>query len=145
VTRERGLEGVVMKRLDAPYLPGVRSAAWMKHKHRRGENFVVTGWVAASGRQPEALLVARVGVEGRLAPAGTVSVGYHGELRERIQEVLMASELPPERPRQRLRRVEPSLRVTVDFHGPAGGPLRDPVLRALGPIGCSGQVGGARR
>jgi bifunctional non-homologous end joining protein LigD len=48
-TRERGLEGVVMKRLDAPYLPGVRSAAWVKHKHRRSENLVVTGWVPASG------------------------------------------------------------------------------------------------
>jgi bifunctional non-homologous end joining protein LigD len=137
-TRERGLEGVVAKRLDAPYLPGVRSAAWMKHKHRRSENFVVTGWVPASGRQLEALLVARVGVEGRLAPAGSVSLGYHGELRARIQEVLRASELPPERPRQRLRRVAPSLRVTVDFHGPAGGPLRDPVLRAVAPTGCSG-------
>jgi hypothetical protein len=38
-----------MKRLDAPYLPGVRSAAWVKHKHRRRENLVVTGWVPASG------------------------------------------------------------------------------------------------
>jgi bifunctional non-homologous end joining protein LigD len=132
-TRDRGLEGVVMKRLDAPYLPGVRSAAWVKRKHRRSENLVVTGWVPASGRRPEALLVARVGGDGSLAPAGSVSLGYHGEVRERIQDVLRASELPAVRPRQRLRRVTPSLRVTVDFHGPEGGPLRDPVLRALAP------------
>jgi ATP-dependent DNA ligase len=118
-TRERGLEGVMMKRLNAPYLPGVRSATWVKHKHRRSENLVVTGWVPASGKQPEALLVARVGVEGSLAPAGSVSLGYHGELRERIQEALRASGLRPVRPRQRLHRVQPFLRVTVDFHGPA--------------------------
>jgi hypothetical protein len=37
------VEGVVAKRLDAPYLPGVRSAAWLKHKHRRNETLLVTG------------------------------------------------------------------------------------------------------
>ena len=41
-TRERALDGVVMKRLDAPYLPGVRSATWVKHKHRRSESLVWT-------------------------------------------------------------------------------------------------------
>jgi ATP-dependent DNA ligase len=105
----------------------------LKHKHRRSESLLVTGWVPASGRQPEALLVARPGVDGSLAPAGSVSLGYHGELRERIHEVLRASELPPQRPRQRVRRVQPCLRVTVDFHGPSSGPLRDPVLRAVAP------------
>jgi bifunctional non-homologous end joining protein LigD len=120
-----------MKRLDTPYLAGVRSAAWVKHKHRRTENLVVTGWVPASGRQPDALLVARVAMDGSLAPAGSVSLGYHGEMRERIREVVRASELPPVRPRQRIRRVQPSLCVTVDFRGPVGGPLRDPVLRAV--------------
>jgi bifunctional non-homologous end joining protein LigD len=132
-TRERGLEGVVVKRVDAPYLPGVRSAAWVKHKHRRSESLFVTGWVPASGRRPEALLVARLGVEGSLAAAGSVSLGYHGELRERIHEAMRASEQPGVRPRRRVRRVQPSLRVTVEFHGPVGGPVRDPVLRAVAP------------
>jgi bifunctional non-homologous end joining protein LigD len=93
-TRERGLEGVVMKRLDAPYMPGVRSAAWLKHKHRRSESFLITGWVPASGRRGEELLLARIGPTGLLAPAGSVSLGYHGELRERIQQELAASVLP---------------------------------------------------
>lgn len=132
-TRDRGLEGVVAKRLDAPYLPGVRSGAWLKHKHRRSESFVVTGWVPATARQPEALLVARLGHDASLEPAGSVSLGYHGELRSRIQAALRDSELPLARPRQRVRRVEPALRVTVDFHGPLAGPLRDPVLRAVAP------------
>jgi bifunctional non-homologous end joining protein LigD len=41
-SREQGLEGVVAKRLDSPYQSGRRSAAWVKHKHRRRERFVVT-------------------------------------------------------------------------------------------------------
>jgi bifunctional non-homologous end joining protein LigD len=32
-TRAEGLEGVVAKRLDAPYRSGVRTAAWVKTKH----------------------------------------------------------------------------------------------------------------
>jgi bifunctional non-homologous end joining protein LigD len=36
-TAEQGLEGVVAKRLDAPYAEGRRSRAWVKHKHRRRE------------------------------------------------------------------------------------------------------------
>jgi hypothetical protein len=51
-TREHGLEGVVAKRLGSPYLPGARSSAWVKHKHRRTESFVVTGWCPA---EPDAL------------------------------------------------------------------------------------------
>jgi ATP-dependent DNA ligase len=53
VVCERGLEGVVAKRLDAPYLPGVRSAASLKHKHRRNESLLVTGWLPASGKRGE--------------------------------------------------------------------------------------------
>lgn len=32
-TREQRLEGVVAKRVDAPYLPGRRSDVWVKTKH----------------------------------------------------------------------------------------------------------------
>ncbi|MCA1846992.1 MAG: hypothetical protein LC792_28125, partial [Actinobacteria bacterium] len=32
-TRAEGIEGVVAKRLDAPYRPGVRTATWVKTKH----------------------------------------------------------------------------------------------------------------
>src|SRR3954467_7823340 len=43
VTRAHGLEGVVFKRLDSPYLSGRRSAAWGKHKHPREQGVVVPG------------------------------------------------------------------------------------------------------
>jgi ATP-dependent DNA ligase len=56
-TREHGLEGVVAKRLGSPYLPGVRNGAWVKHKHRRTESFLVTGWTPPERRRPESLLL----------------------------------------------------------------------------------------
>jgi bifunctional non-homologous end joining protein LigD len=40
-TADQGLEGVVAKRLDAPYTPGRRSPTWVKQKHRRREWFVI--------------------------------------------------------------------------------------------------------
>jgi ATP-dependent DNA ligase len=103
----------------------------MKYKHRRSESLVVTGWLPASGKRGESLLLARVGADGSATPVGSVALGYSGQLREEIQKALRGSELPPVRPRQRVRRVAPRVRVRVDFHGPASGPLRDPVLREV--------------
>jgi bifunctional non-homologous end joining protein LigD len=42
---EFGLEGVVAKRVDRPYLPGCRHKGWIKHKLRREERLAVTGAV----------------------------------------------------------------------------------------------------
>jgi bifunctional non-homologous end joining protein LigD len=43
--RDLGLEGFMMKRADAPYLPGRRSDAWRKVKCVRRREFVVGGWL----------------------------------------------------------------------------------------------------
>lgn len=40
-TAEQHLEGVVSKRVGAPYRPGVRSEDWRKRVHRRTDSFVV--------------------------------------------------------------------------------------------------------
>jgi bifunctional non-homologous end joining protein LigD len=132
-TRELGFEGVVAKRLGSPYLPGVRSGAWVKHKHRRVESFVVTGWSPAEPRRPESLLLTRVGSNGTLEPAGSVPLvlgnGQADDVRRRLEPLV----LPPTRRGQRIRRLELALRADVAFHGPPGGPVRDPILRAVAP------------
>ncbi|CAM5694607.1 DNA ligase [Streptomyces glaucescens] len=59
-TREHGLEGLVCKRLDSVYEPGVRSRAWIKIRNMRGEDVVVGGWLPGKGRLtglPGAVLV----------------------------------------------------------------------------------------
>ena len=42
--KEFALEGVVAKRLSAPYRPGVRSADWIKVKNELTGDYVVGGW-----------------------------------------------------------------------------------------------------
>jgi bifunctional non-homologous end joining protein LigD len=138
-TREHALEGVVAKRLRSPYLPGARSGAWVKHKHRRTESFLVTGWSPAEPRRPESLLLARVGSDGSLEPAGStplvVADGQADDVRRRLEPLA----LPPTRRGQRIRRLAPALRADVAFHGPSRGPVRDPILRAVAAVEPPGE------
>jgi bifunctional non-homologous end joining protein LigD len=138
-TRERGLEGVVAKRLGSPYLPGVRNGAWVKHKHRRTESFLVTGWSPRERRRPESLLLARVGSDGSLEPAGSVPLVLGDRQTDVVRRRLEALVLPPTRRGQRVRRIAPALRADVAFHGPSRGPVRDPLLRAVAALEPAGR------
>ena len=133
-TREHGLEGVVAKRLGSPYVPGAPNGAWVKHKHRRTESFVVTGWSPAEPRRLESLLLARVGSDGGLEPAGSAPLvladGQANEVRRRLEPLV----LPPARRGQRIRRLAPALRADVAFHGPSRGLVRDPILRTVATV-----------
>jgi bifunctional non-homologous end joining protein LigD len=79
---ERGLEGVVAKRLDSPYEPGKRTRAWRKVKVRRRQEMVVGGWLPGEGNRSGrigALLVGyhdRAGDGGPLRYAGRVGTGF---------------------------------------------------------------------
>jgi bifunctional non-homologous end joining protein LigD len=130
-TREHGLEGVVAKRLGSPDLPGARSGAWVKHKHRRTESFLVSGWSPAERRRPESLLLARPGPDGSLEPAGSVPLVLAYGQADDVRRQLEALVLPATRRGQRIRRLQPELRATVAFHGPPRGQVRDPILRAV--------------
>ena len=133
-TREHGLEGVVAKRLGSPYVPGARNGAWVKHKHRRTESFLVTGWSPPEQRRPESLLLARVGSDGTLEPAGSIPLvlgnGESDDIRRRLQPLV----LPSTRRGQRIRRLAPALRADVAFHGPSRRPVRDPILRTVATV-----------
>jgi bifunctional non-homologous end joining protein LigD len=79
---ERGLEGVIAKRLDSAYEPGKRTRAWLKVKVRRRQEMVVGGWVPGEGTRGGhigALLVGyhdRAGDGGPLRFAGRVGTGF---------------------------------------------------------------------
>ena len=49
-TKAQGLEGIMAKRRDSPYRPGVRSGDWVKHAHRETVEVVVLGWRRGEGR-----------------------------------------------------------------------------------------------
>ena len=49
-TKEQGLEGIVSKRVDSVYVPGLRSPLWLKPPHRGTVSVVIGGWRSAVHR-----------------------------------------------------------------------------------------------
>jgi bifunctional non-homologous end joining protein LigD len=92
-TREHGLEGLVCKRLDSVYEPGVRSRAWIKIRNMRSEDVIVGGWLLGKGRLtglPGAVLVGqRAG--GRLRYVGNVGTGWSEQERTELAALLTAA------------------------------------------------------
>ena len=87
--REQGLEGIVAKRLDSPYVSG-RSAAWVKIKAFRSMDCVIGGWTEGQGGRHGTLGALIVGVyrDGALMPVGHVGTGFDDRtLRELLATV----------------------------------------------------------
>src|SRR6266851_1771062 len=72
VSIQQGLEGVVVKRLDSPYLPGRRSASWLKIKNRRVADVTVGGISPGQGERAGQIGSLLVGV-----PAGPGQPAIH--------------------------------------------------------------------
>jgi bifunctional non-homologous end joining protein LigD len=134
---ERGLEGVVAKHKQSPYVPGQRSPFWLKVKAVKSDDFVVIGWM---GEQPFDALVVGFYEDGRLLPCGTVGGGYDGDatrlLRERLVE--LASEDSPLEPQPIMMRpvrwVRPELVVSIRYsEWSPDGTLRFPIFNGLRP------------
>ncbi|MGN6368095.1 MAG: non-homologous end-joining DNA ligase [Phycisphaerae bacterium] len=86
VATERGLEGIVAKRLTSVYEAGERSGAWLKIKIVQRQEMVVGGWVpevSGSGEvrrdQVGSLVLGYYDGEGRLRHAGSVGTGFTEE------------------------------------------------------------------
>ncbi|HTK46362.1 MAG TPA: non-homologous end-joining DNA ligase [Gemmatimonadaceae bacterium] len=80
--RAEGWEGVLLKRVDAPYAAGRRTPDWRKVKLEREQEFVIGGYTAptegAARDHFGALLVGYYDDRGRLHYAGKVGTGYTG-------------------------------------------------------------------
>jgi bifunctional non-homologous end joining protein LigD len=74
------MEGVVAKRLDAPYRPGRRSRDWVKVKNQRMQEVVVGGYTRGKGSRRAdfgaLLLGLPTGARGRLEFVGKVGSGF---------------------------------------------------------------------
>ncbi|HLZ98794.1 MAG TPA: non-homologous end-joining DNA ligase [Steroidobacteraceae bacterium] len=75
--RELGLEGIVSKKLDAPYTSG-RTGSWVKTKCRPGQEVVLGGWTTEGGTVRS--LLAGVHRNGRLEYVGRVGTGFGREV-----------------------------------------------------------------
>ncbi|MFJ8086574.1 ATP-dependent DNA ligase [Streptomyces sp. NPDC096205] len=91
-TREHGLEGLVCKRLDSLYEPGVRSRNWIKIRNMTGVDVIIGGWLPGKGRLtglPGAVLVGQRAA-GRLRYVGGVGTGWSEAEREQLAGLLRA-------------------------------------------------------
>ena len=78
----QGLEGIMAKRADSPYEPGVRSGAWLKFKATRTCDCVIAGYTPGKGgRSPVfGALVLGLYEKGVLVPVGKVGTGFSDRL-----------------------------------------------------------------
>jgi bifunctional non-homologous end joining protein LigD len=145
-TAERGLEGLVLKRLGSSYTPGIRSREWLKIKNRLRQEFVVGGWMPGRAARSSSVgsLLLGYNVPGQppdraLTYAGRVGSGFAESelaflasrlLEEECEEPPFDSgDLPVG-----ARFVFPSLVVEVEFaEWTADGHLRHPVFLGVRP------------
>jgi bifunctional non-homologous end joining protein LigD len=142
-TKEQGLEGIVSKRVDALYTPGVRSALWLKSPHRGTVSVVIGGWRPEStGAVRSRLGAVLVGVPsaGGLRFLGRVGSGLAGKLGTALMRELeplasdespFATKVPAEDARD-ASWVRPVLVADVQSLGLGGqGRLRQPAYKGL--------------
>jgi bifunctional non-homologous end joining protein LigD len=116
------LEGIISKRLDAPYRPG-RVGDWTKAKCRGGQEVVIGGFTREAG-QLRSLLVG-VHRDNRLSYAGRVGTGFGRDKAQRLMSRLkpLASDRNPfsgdnaPRAKPDIQWVKPQLVAEIEFAG----------------------------
>jgi bifunctional non-homologous end joining protein LigD len=121
-SRAQGLEGIIAKRLDCPYVPGHRSQGWVKVKNIRRADAVIGGWLPGEGGRSGRLGALVVGFyeDGELRYAGRVGTGFTQAELARLGKLLdgLAREDSPfagRQPPRETRFVEPRLVCVVDY------------------------------
>jgi bifunctional non-homologous end joining protein LigD len=142
LTEERGLEGLVAKRLDSRYLLGRRSRAWLKVKNIRSQELVIGGWLPGQGRRAGTIGAILLGYHedeggGRLRYAGRVGSGFTDAELERLAGLLEPLRTNPSpfegrQPPKQSVFVEPRLVAEIAFREwTAARTLRAPVYKGL--------------
>jgi bifunctional non-homologous end joining protein LigD len=140
-TRELGVEGIVAKKLDCPYMPGVRASHWIKVKNVRTQDVVIGGWTPGEGGRSSTMGSLAVGVmeDGRLVYSGKVGTGFTEQTLALLKRELepLRSDSSPFSGRQPPRGtiyVEPRLVAHVEFREwTKSGTLRAPSFKGLRP------------
>jgi bifunctional non-homologous end joining protein LigD len=139
-----GLEGVVVKRLESAYEPGLRSGNWLKVKNLLQQEVVVAGWKPGQGNRAGLIGSLLVGVHslesGELLYAGHVGTGFSDSVLRMLTHLLSPLRraespfdglVPPEYAGPAVW-VEPRLVVEVTFNRwTRAGRMRAPAYRGL--------------
>jgi bifunctional non-homologous end joining protein LigD len=140
-TRAQGLEGVVAKRLNCPYIPGRRSPGWVKVKNKKSAEVVVGGWTHGDGGRAGRLGSLALGfydADGELRYAGKAGSGFNDAELKRVQALLDPLTRPTSpftagvKPEKGTNFVEPVLVASVTYtEMTRDGTLRHPVYKGL--------------
>ena len=142
VSLEHHMEGVVAKRLDSVYAPGIRTDHWRKIKNVRRQEAVVAGYKPGQGNRTGQVGSLLIGVhdESGLIYAGHVGTGFSDQtlrlLGDKLRPLRRADSpfdgpVPPEHARPAVW-VEPRLVIDVTFdRWTRAGRMRAPVYKGL--------------
>lgn len=135
VVEEYGLEGIVAKRRDGRYVPGTRTADWLKCHVTPRADVVVGALVIDEHRGARTLLCGLRGEDGAIAFAGDAYVPpYLGEWLDVATRGFAADASPFATPvalRSGMRFLRPRLVAIVEYAGLENGELRDARFRGL--------------
>jgi bifunctional non-homologous end joining protein LigD len=137
--RAAGWEGVIAKRVTAPYQPGSRSKDWLKLKIEGRQEFVVGGYTEPRGsRKHFGALLLGYYQAGKLIYAGSTGTGFaQGQLKEIHRRLRrLARKTPPfvttPSTNEKACWVSPKMVVEVKFNEwTKDGKLRQPVFLGL--------------
>jgi bifunctional non-homologous end joining protein LigD len=139
-SKAQGLEGVVAKRLDCPYVPGRRPGGWLKVKNVKSAEVVVGGWTYGDGGRAGRLGALAVGFyeDGEFRHAGRVGSGFGDAELKRVMGLLEPLARPDSpftagpKPEKGTNFVEPVLVASVQYGDlTREGTLRHPVYKGL--------------